>query len=310
MGPGQTTSAALLLSLLPVPTTSIEKPPSALAEHRAPAARPTRPPTPGARPVTYYLDRCGARKTGFGVDTRLRRAGTDVVVSTRHRFVYVDNVKAASTTIRNLIDKALHITWLSWAGVLPRPPARFNRRLSTRDLLRAAVRGYFFFSFVREPWSRFAAGIDQARYYQQRVTNQSVMELIRSSDTFRGPDEHLASNLRRLGGVLADGRHRRLDFIGRVESFAHDWPYAVSRMHGLSDAQRAKLLAPLPRRASREGGTNTRAHDRGAVNRSAMAPGLREEVRAFCALRAADFECLGYDLPPACLRSHLRRALR
>lgn len=213
------------------------------------------------------------------------------MISDAHRFVYVDNVKAASTTIRALLEDALNATWFNWAS----RRSHLDRRDSTRDVHPDVVASYFKFSVVRDPLAKFLSGVDQARWEApRRFHNVSYDAVTARIDAYGGENEHLESNLWRISGPSAAGRPLALDFIGRVETFEDDWPFIVSRLHNVSDSQRMRLLARAKPRNVRE-----RPSAKGTVRRGPRALS-RDALRAFCRVRRADYTCLAYPMPVEC----------
>lgn len=239
------------------------------------------------QPALPCYQACAARTAHkfFPPMRRIGRTGTDVVVSHTHRFVYVDNVKAASTYIRSKLQKYLNATWYRT------PTSIETDRTTSMHFRREDLRGYFTFSVVREPLAKFLSGVDQARihrpgYYARR----SYTSVVKSCHPYEGVhDEHLESNLWRLTGPLRDGLPVTYDFLGRVETFDEDWPYIVSRLSNLNDEQRSALVEVA-----------TRENVRAGKKRPTLDGLAADVVRKFCFLRRADYSCLGYALPAPC----------
>ena len=106
----------------------------------------------------------------------------DAVISDEHKIVYIDNVKAGSTTLRSAMEQVLHASWNHGDCCAPElsedkqtTPLEKERgchhgpsrsRTTTR-CLNATHDDYFHFSFVRHPVSKFESGVRQAWYQSQ-----------------------------------------------------------------------------------------------------------------------------------------------
>jgi len=263
------------------------------------------PPTPGpggtepGSATACYVD-CVARERAELADAPLRSWApfvqegwpTFVVVSDKHRFVFVNNPKAASTLIRYKLRKAFRADWFapSAAGRAKRP----GRRVESTDLAWEPLRGYFRFAFVRSPLAKLQSGIDQARYNHPEAFNGSSFEsIVRRLTAHGGADEHLESNLRHVVSRTRDGHTLPLHFVGRTEHFRRDWRYVVSRMANVTARQRKVLL-------SDEAEANRAADHGGRSGRERRADLAEEAVRRFCRTRRVDYSCLCYELPRAC----------
>ena len=167
----------------------------------------------------------------------------DAVISDEHKIVYIDNVKAGSTTLRSAIGRVLHASWSGDCcccedkqkerGCLP---CSLVGRTTTR-CLNATHDDYFQFSFVRHPVSKFESGVRQAWYQSQTeplsLGNLTADELLdKQLDDFEhspdtnsrgsGPwiNEHLQPNTYRLTGFTHEQtKPVRLDFVGLLEDF-------------------------------------------------------------------------------------------
>ena len=93
-------------------------------------------------------------------DLRLRMQQhhpVDVIISDRDRFVFVDNVKAASTTLRELLSEELNVTWWDGCdGVYRRCCSTLGR--TTTACLDEQHASYFVFGFARHPAVKFESG--------------------------------------------------------------------------------------------------------------------------------------------------------
>jgi len=241
--------------------------------------------------------------------------GTDARASRRHRFLYVDNVKAGSSSVNaalNLMmdgnDSFPTNTYTRYMG-----DSRDKSRFTTKDLTSWEASRLFKFSIVRDPVAKFESGVRQAWF---RGIKGSADGMLRRqlSKTFaehahqlaqpigkskKDPnnfwvDEHLQPSGWRLSGSLNDTTTMSFDFIGSLEIFSSDWQYVVNRgMHQLSIEERNVLLVP--------GHENAKAEFMNKYNESSK---LSEEgIRMMCSseIYRHEWECFGYPLPSACI---------
>lgn len=81
----------------------------------------------------------------------------DVIISDRDHFVFVDNVKAASTTLRELLREELNATWWDGCdGVYRQCCSTLSR--TTSACLNEQHANYFVFGFARHPAVKFESG--------------------------------------------------------------------------------------------------------------------------------------------------------
>lgn len=86
----------------------------------------------------------------------------DIIISDRDRFVFVDNVKAASTTLRELLSKHLNVTWWDGCdGVYRQCCSTLGR--TTTACLDEQHASYFVFGFARHPAVKFESGAPVVR---------------------------------------------------------------------------------------------------------------------------------------------------
>jgi len=176
----------------------------------------------------------------------------DVVISEEHKLVYVDNVKAGSTTIRVALQQVLNASWnhhsccsaqISEDEQTERgcqvnhfPTEQFNggSRTTTR-CLNATHDDYFIFSFVRHPVSKFESGVRQAWSQNSGLSSLTADALLEkqlgqfedgvSTDWI---NEHFQPNTYRLTGFTHQQEEPvRLDYVGRLEVFDADLGHAA-----------------------------------------------------------------------------------
>ena len=116
---------------------------------------PTTPGGSGSRPANEQSSSLELQK-----DLRLRVQQdhpVDIIISDRDRFVFVDNVKAASTTLRELLSKHLNVTWWDGCdGVYRQCCSTLGR--TTTACLDEQHASYFVFGFARHPAVKFESG--------------------------------------------------------------------------------------------------------------------------------------------------------
>ena len=173
----------------------------------------------------------------------------DVVISEEHKLVYVDNVKAGSTTIRVALQQVLHASWNrhSCCSAQISEDEQTERGCQVNHFLRGQFNGgsrtttrclnathddYFVFSFVRHPVSKFESGVRQAWFQNPSLINQTADELLAKQlevgvSTY-WINEHFQPNTYRLTGFThqqAEPIH--LDYVGRLEDFDADLGHAA-----------------------------------------------------------------------------------
>jgi len=164
---------------------------------------------------------------------------TEIVVSHEFKFVYVENRKAASSTVRNIL---LHVFGSSFNGSCPEETPRHLRRLdqacTTLTITQSMLNEYYFFTFVRDPVSRFYSGIIQAfegslSFEEENCQGQMMDILDYIRDTNRVPEMHLESQAHALSSpVSVDGLFGMIDFdfIESTHQIAHVFPYLLDQI--------------------------------------------------------------------------------
>ena len=118
-------------------------------------------------------------------------------------------------------------------------------------------------------------------------TRASTPEFVMAS-SYRGMLTHALTQMYFLSGTDAAGSPLRLDFVGKLESFASDWAQVSARISGSGPA------AVLQTRGEHRNRGGEHAALRAAVERE---PAI---VCPLCRIYAQDYECLGYAKPAAC----------
>lgn len=162
----------------------------------------------------------------------------DIVIVKELRMVYVENRKAASSSIRHLLSKYFHSNW-KWSCRGASEACRIiDMRCSSECLSADELKDYFFFSFVRDPMDRFYSALKEglvmwnahhlAGEGKVNMTSEECMGPLEAMlNTSCGVDHHLESQAMSLSThlpLMGDGRDFELhyDYIGRTEKLADD----------------------------------------------------------------------------------------
>lgn len=223
--------------------------------------------------------------------TNLKRYGThyiDSVASRQHNFLYIDNVKAGSSTIRYMLEQNLKIDWMHTDIKVARPTGQ-GGRYSSRDF--NDTTRMFRFSVVRDPVAKFESGVRQAKAQNPRdFVNMNADEILKDVMTKgRFTNEHLQPSSFRLSAYDASTppSMHNLDFIGKVEEIEHDWPIIIDSMENLEEETR-KRMKVLHKMNSRTAHSDTRLSE--------------AAIRQMCKsdMYRLEWECFGYDIPKVC----------
>jgi len=222
----------------------------------------------------------------------------DVVASSHHQLLFLDNVKAGSSSIRALLADVLGT---GWGGHGPckqgnlnltlrhRSPSGICGRTSSMDLLQEDVSSFFKFSFVRDPLAKFESGVRQYWSMDKRAAKLTADQiLMKQLKLPKGQwlNEHLESSSWRLSAHFTEDP-AKLDFIGKLENMKEDWASAVNAIRSLTPDQ--------VRRLNLLGHHNSRPED----HRSKLSP---QAVRHMCQSEqyGSEWSCFGYPLPEPC----------
>jgi len=238
---------------------------------------------------------------------------TDAIISEELKILFVDNVKAASSTVRYALSK-VDLNWCSELAIrnsnnstrvldlsaigdqsclscLSCPHS--CQRLTTACLQKGALLNDFFkFSFVRDPVAKFESGVRQAWFQDEKLkpfTADELLDLQLSKQNFI--NEHLEPSSFRFNNVVGKQGETLLDFdfIGATETFEKDFTEVARRLethHGVKEGM-LEMAATTNQ--------NVRKHD----VRSKLSPAA---VRKMCAsaLYGREWECFGYKKPAVC----------
>jgi len=217
----------------------------------------------------------------------------DSIASSKHQFLYVDNVKAGSSSIRGLLQSALGVHW-------KKADMKIDRKLDRRIALGRTMSTYFLpdevarsfrFSFVRDPVAKFESGVRQAWAQDGRLKHLTADELLDRqlqlwASEHEWVNEHLQPSSWRLSAYNG-GAPVHLDFVGKLESITEQWAEVVTHFTNVS--------MPAMRKLKRV----TKANSRGADPRSRLSA---SSVARMCSseLYGSEWECFGYPRPAAC----------
>lgn len=222
----------------------------------------------------------------------------DSAASGKYNFIYVDNVKAGSSSIRQVLAAQLHVDW--WHTDIPGAANHTGHggRYSSRDF--GDFSQMFKFSVVRDPVAKFESGVRQAwrqnpQKYKGMSADEVLEDVISNSESFhnRGSvfgNEHLEPSSYRLSTFDANipPTMADLDFIGKLEHMDTDWPGIVDGMTHFNNATKDKLKGSL-------GKENAHPHD-------PLSKLTETGIRRMCAssIYRFEWECFDYELPHVC----------
>jgi hypothetical protein len=226
----------------------------------------------------------------------------DTVFSSEHGFAFLDNVKAASTTVRQKLTKILNASW-TIPGTKHVPPSR-RRYKSTHYKLEQFAQ-VFVFAIVRDPVKKFESGVRQARSVAAYdKLKYLTMDEILDQQIEQGHlwvNEHLQPSTWRLGGWAGKGgevknsRAVPLDFIGSVENFDVDFETIVSRLKHVTDEEVQRLVAHEVKNA-KNSSVSADVDVLTATARSQLSPAA---IQRMCKseLYCDEWRCTGYPSP-------------
>ena len=243
-----------------------------------------------------------------------------VVLVPELRIAYIENRKAASTVIRQLLRVAFNASYFS-CGDNPVPPRcsftePLGMRCTSKCLSIADVAEYFFFSFVRHPVERFFSALTTYMQVHKKTPHSSHLMggIMRSEDSVARDllarlsscfgDMHTASQTFQLNAAISNNGTQRavlpVDFLGSVDRFHEHFMLLLRAANGSNTYARGRLTAAHLARAETAlaGGysrhsSNTSGNKYGAFYNRLHA--LRNETvdHAVANAYAQDMLCLG-----------------
>lgn len=208
----------------------------------------------------------------------------DVIIGHRHKIIFVNVTKSASSTIRELLFANFRI---------------FDRRDegSIKTISMKDINDYFIFTFVRDPLLRMESGIGQAQRSGVRFSHPEILNFLSQGCVM---DKHVWSISRYLNIKLADGSPIKYDFIGSLENIDEDMSLLLPILK-MNPAARKKELK-LSKKASNV--KTLRVINAGAKYfHSSLDYNDSNISKKMCQLIMQDYACLGsqYSPPPMCL---------
>jgi hypothetical protein len=234
---------------------------------------------------------------------------TDLVIDNEHAFLFIDNVKAASSTVRAILSQ-FGADWCM--DRLPKMAGVYYQgcgshlgcsddccpRFTSSCLSSRWLEGKYVFGFVRDPVEKFESGVRQAKFQDAdafaNLTADDILDkqLAIAQDGSSTPwlNEHLQPSTFRFNVLTRDGGMFPLGFIGATETFAADWPRVLAELQ----RRGVRVSAEMQKLASVE--ANQREED-------PMSKLSDQSVKKLCAsaLYQHEWECFGYQKPAACL---------
>jgi len=227
---------------------------------------------------------------------------TDSVISLKHKFIYVDNVKAGSTTIRQKLEHVFGIGFdvnEGKNGQLFNDSCikHFRHRITSRCITSEQAADFTVFSFVRDPVRKYESGVRQAwavnipKGIRHFDANEIFYRQIKQKHRKRGwMNEHFQTSIHRLMTKTMDGNFLKYDFIGKLENFDEDWKELVQILQ-VSEEDRTALLQ----------------HDKGCNSRRVFQKDSRATLSKTATLDmcnseffAGEWDCFDYPRPEVC----------
>ena len=223
-----------------------------------------------------------------------------VVASHAHGFVFFDNVKAGSSTVRQRLENVLQVNWGSSDITSGNQSRCFIKRgglrMTSKCMTSMAAAKYFKFGIARDPVDKFESGVRQAWHQDIHLREFTADALLLfqlhlfGSKNGHGQwlNEHLKPTTVEFMGRWSNGVDISLDYIGNLETLDSDWRSAVGNFRNITFRQHSELQRKLPH-------TNAR---------SQRPTSLLSElgVQAMCTskLFEREWDCLGYPRPKQC----------
>lgn len=128
-----------------------------------------------------------------------------MIISLKHKFVFVRITKTASTTIKRMLEK-----YHSYKSL--------NLRHTKLDKITIANSdNYFKFAFTRNPWDRFVSGM---KYAYNDVSKKKMIEILNGRCWITKSQYPY---------VFHENK-KVLDYIGKVENLQNDFDYVCNKI--------------------------------------------------------------------------------
>ena len=128
-----------------------------------------------------------------------------MIISLKHKFVFVRITKTASTTIKRMLEKYHSYKSLNL------------RHTKIQDIDIANSDNYFKFAFTRNPWDRFVSGM---KYAYDDVSKKKMIEILKKGSWVT---EHQSA-------FVFHKNKKVLDYIGKVENLQNDFGYVCDKI--------------------------------------------------------------------------------
>jgi len=236
--------------------------------------------------VAYLWDQCRTPFKDFG-----NRHSIETVVSKKYSFMYLENRKVASSSIRHLFAKVLRMSWCSTD--MPHASTESHHGLTlSSDFAEQDISQLFKFSLVRDPVEKFEAGVQQAWIQNPTLENMTADDMLVAQLSLplgSWVDDHLQPSSFSLSAMSAAGTPVQVDFVGKLEQSPGVWDEIINKLSSLTDDQRGKLRVLV------------RSNNHNPDPRAKLSP---ESIKLLCASNLYGYEwtCFGYELPPECGR--------
>jgi Sulfotransferase family len=162
-----------------------------------------------------------------------------MLVSHRHRFVFIHVYKVAGTSMRRALERFCEDRWkrraarvLSGRGLYrPNlPPAHLTAREARDHVSQRVFDNYFTFAFVRNPWDWQVSLYHYMRKVETHHQHEVAKRLAGFDDYIRW---RVDEEVRLQKAFVVDERERvMVDFIGRMERIGEDFRH-ICRAVGL-----------------------------------------------------------------------------
>ena len=226
--------------------------------------------------------------------------GGGLVISVKHKAIYVPNMKVASQLFRSIMEKRLE--------------GRVMNQNSLRKLLTKhnhSLEDYFVFTFVRDPLSHFVSAYAEfdkrassavertdtgPRGFlklERNLSNEPARALQALQDIqegrFKGlTPAHMYTQFWKVSRCIARSKVPLIpNFIGKIENLSKDWR-AIERRLGVPHEPLRKVHA---------GNNAAKIHAKQLDILSTQHLPLLQEL---CSFYHEDFVCFGYNLPDSC----------
>ena len=252
-------------------------------------------------------------------DFPFKNGNVDTVQSAQQspKWVYIDNAKAASSSIRQVLDRQLHVSWFSWRRHEPKKGCLSGGRTTARCLSSDEANAAFVFSVVRNPLQKLLSGIEQLKaesarqprsaFYRKRISLQALLE---SGQPF--VNEHLLTNTHRLAVTTHDGSALPLHAVVQMEHLDDGaWAWLAQKLP-VSSRQRKSLEQALGHRNVLHSSAATSRKRTNNATAAGLVAIVGSELAAteFCRRWSWDYICFGYMLPPECAAMPMSSLLR